>query len=355
MPSKSSTGQYFIGLDHIRGLAAFLVFVWHFLHANAQYADAPPIFPLSILTEGHTGVALFMALSGYIFARLLDGKSIIYSAFIWNRILRLAPLLFVFLVLKGFEKCGSIGDIPGYIQGLTHSFLAPARLYGAWSVMVEFHFYLLLPLLLLLVRKSKYSLFFVFIIVLLARWLVYESVGTIQYYSYGTLFGRIDQFLFGILACQFRNSISGRHILVMGLLFAYASFYWFFDYLGGFYANGAYPSPSSIWVLLPAIEGFAYAILIAWYDCSFKHSEGKVSRFFALFGTYSYSIYLLHFFVVFRLAIKIDRHFVDLSNVYLGILASIPCFIALMPVCYVSYRYIEKPFLKRRIQYIKAD
>jgi peptidoglycan/LPS O-acetylase OafA/YrhL len=71
---KSSTGQYFIGLDHLRALATFIVFTWHFLHVNNGHHQTPPIFPLSFLTEGHTGVGLFMTLSGYLFAKLLDGK-----------------------------------------------------------------------------------------------------------------------------------------------------------------------------------------------------------------------------------------------------------------------------------------
>ena len=101
---RSSTGQHFVALDHIRAFAAFTVFAWHFLHADngfpISFEGAPAIFPLAILDEGHTGVALFMVLSGYLFAKLLNGKRIAYSAFIWNRFLRLAPLLvFVFLIV----------------------------------------------------------------------------------------------------------------------------------------------------------------------------------------------------------------------------------------------------------------
>ena len=75
---KSSTGQYFIALDHIRAVAALLVFIWHFSHAASGYPVpfefTPSFFPLAIFDEGHTGVALFMTLSGYLFAKLLDGK-----------------------------------------------------------------------------------------------------------------------------------------------------------------------------------------------------------------------------------------------------------------------------------------
>ena len=100
---KSSSGEHYIALDHVRAFAAFQVFTWHFLHGMyffqgiegtpIPYAYVPTLFPLSLLTQGHTGVALFMTLSGYLFAKLLDGKQVSYPAFFWNRALRLFPLL----------------------------------------------------------------------------------------------------------------------------------------------------------------------------------------------------------------------------------------------------------------------
>jgi peptidoglycan/LPS O-acetylase OafA/YrhL len=75
-----------------------MVVAWHFTHARDGFPvpfDYVPIVPLAVFDEGHTGVSLFMTLSGYLFARLLAGKSIHYGAFIWNRALRLLPLLLV--------------------------------------------------------------------------------------------------------------------------------------------------------------------------------------------------------------------------------------------------------------------
>ena len=90
---KSSTGKYYQALDHIRAVAVFVVFVWHFNHFdNGQFAN-PLVFPLSLFTEGHTGVAIFMVLSGYLFAKLLGSNKIKYSIFLYNRCLRLLPLL----------------------------------------------------------------------------------------------------------------------------------------------------------------------------------------------------------------------------------------------------------------------
>jgi peptidoglycan/LPS O-acetylase OafA/YrhL len=77
---RSSSGAHYIALDHIRALAAFLVVTWHFLHTFIPYEYVPPVFLLSLLDEGHTGVALFMTFSGYLFAKLLEGRPIIYTA-----------------------------------------------------------------------------------------------------------------------------------------------------------------------------------------------------------------------------------------------------------------------------------
>ena len=41
-----------------------------------------PFFIFSILSEGHTGVSLFMALSGYIFAKIIDDKDIHFGNFL---------------------------------------------------------------------------------------------------------------------------------------------------------------------------------------------------------------------------------------------------------------------------------
>src|SRR5260221_7159661 len=105
---RSSSGAHFIALDHVRAVAIFKVFAWHFTHARNGYPVpfdyVPALFPFSVLDEGHTGVALFMSLSGYLFAKLLDGKSIDYRRFFWNRALRLLPLLAVVLLIVGLTK-----------------------------------------------------------------------------------------------------------------------------------------------------------------------------------------------------------------------------------------------------------
>ena len=352
---KSSSGKYFIGLDHVRAVAAFIVFTWHFNVVNDGHLAAPSNYFLSVLTEGHTGVALFMALSGYLFAKLLDGKNIVYTSFIWNRFLRLAPLLLLVICIVGVQRVVAGGDIFDYTKSIMAGVIKPSLPNGGWSITAEFHFYLMLPVLLFLTSKWKYSLFLVLMAAIITRTILHQKLGQVQILSYLTIIGRVDQFVLGILAYQFREYFTGKHLLVFfsGLMFV--AYFWYFDYLGGFYRNQSYPSPSPVWIVMPTIEGLFYALMIAWYDNSFKHSTGKVSRFFALIGTYSYSIYLLHFFIVFQLANVINNHIIELTNIYLVLLFSILGFLCMVPIGYLSYRFIEMPFLKFRTKYIVAE
>src|SRR3954462_11750465 len=106
-----------------------MVFAWHFTHAVGAYPEtfegAPAVFPLALLDEGHTGVALFMVLSGYLFAKLLDGKDVVYSAFFWNRLLRLAPLLLLVAILAGALRLREGEALGRYLGELAAGFVMP--------------------------------------------------------------------------------------------------------------------------------------------------------------------------------------------------------------------------------------
>lgn len=349
---KSSTGQYYIGLDHVRALAIFIVYTWHFIHVGNGHQALPPIFPFSILMEGHTGVGLFMVLSGYLFAKILDGRQILYRQFLWNRVLRLAPILMLVIAIIGIREFAAGRDMVFFGKSILEGLIKPTLPNGGWSITVEFHFYLLLPLLLFLGKKWKYALIMVLMAAVALRIILYQELGQIQTLSYWTIIGRVDQFILGILCFRFRKAISGKHLLVILVLFLFALFYRYFDSLGGFYMNPSYPSPSPIWIYMPTIEGLAYALSIAWYDNSFSHSKGEISRFVALIGTYSYSIYLFHFFIVFQISDFIHTRLVDLSNSYLAMGFSFLTFFVMVPIGYLSYTFIETPFLRLRTRYV---
>ncbi len=356
---KSSTGAHFIAIDHIRALAALMVFTWHFIHAGNGYPIPfnylPNLIPFSIFDEGHTGVALFMTLSGYLFSKLLNGKSIDYKAFFWNRALRLLPLLVVVIIIVGLRDFKVNNGLLSYFTSIAKGAIFPTLPNGGWSITVEFHYYLMLPLFLWILAKSKNWFFLVILVTILVRTYIFNIQGEVQSDAYWTIIGRIDQFLMGMLAYHLRHYLAHRHYVALLALTIFTLIYWYFDSVGGFYENPSYPSVSAIWIILPTIEAVAYGIGIAWYDNSFAHSTGVVSKFIGRIGEYSYSIYLLHVFVVFRTAKFVDENIMDISNFYLACLWSLVCFILMMIPAHISFKYIETPFLKFRKPYIKSN
>jgi len=352
---KSSSGQYYLGLDHVRALAAFMVFAWHFVHINNNHLGTASVFPLSLLTEGHTGVALFMTLSGYLFAKILDGRKIGYVSFLWNRALRLLPLLLLVILIVGVKNYWEGGNSSEYLRTIMLGLIRPGLPNGGWSITIEFHFYLILPLLLFFSKFNRAALPLFIIAAIAIRYFIFLKMGEVQGFSYWTIAGRIDQFILGILAFQNFRLFKNKHVLACIVFTSFAIFYWWFESLGGFYEFPSYPSPSALWVIMTTIEGLAYGALIAWYDNSFSHSTGRVSKFIASIGIYSYSIYLLHFFFYSSMAAAIDHWVVELSNVYISLIFAVPAFLVMVFVGFLSFRFIETPFLKFRSSYFIND
>lgn len=356
---RSSTGQHWIALDHVRALAAFLVFTWHFTHSTNGYpvpiAGAPAIFPLAILDEGHTGVALFMTLSGYLFAKLLDGRRVHYPLFFWNRFVRLAPLMLVAILVAEAERYARTGEasVSAALATVGAGFLTPfSQLkHGLWSIVVETHFYLVLPLLIWASRRSRWALLLVLGIMVMLRIEAALMIGGAKFVAYWTIFGHIDQFLLGIFAFQNRQLACGRHRVAAATALGFAVFYYLFDAAGGWYGLDDRGAHGLIWAVLPAIEGAAYALLIAYYDGSFRPRITGISGLIGKAGAYSYAIYLFHIFVVFRMARFIDVHIMDLSNFHIACLWSVLCFTLMVPGAALCFRWIEAPFLRLRQPY----
>lgn len=247
---KSTSGAHYPALDHIRALAALMVFVWHFTHGPkgepVPFAGTTVWGPLVFFDEGHVGVALFMTLSGYLFAKLLEGKQIRFPQFLWNRTLRLLPLLAVILLVNAAIRAFQGGDLrAGYwfILSLPNGLVLPTWPNGGWSITVELHFYLLLPLLLFLQRKSPVWLLLVLSLAVGTRTLLYLSHGEVQTPAYLTIIGRIDQFVLGMLAFGLRRRFERAHIAAALTAIVFTTIYFVFASQGGFYLLDGYGLP----------------------------------------------------------------------------------------------------------------
>lgn len=264
---KSSSGLYFSRLDHIRALAAYLVFVWHFTHLTTQFpvpfSTVPP-FPFALVEEGHVGVGLFMTLSGYLFAKLVNGQAINYPAFLWSRAVRLVPLLAGSLAAWYILSKLHVGS-PIYFNQIWRGVLLPTLPNGAWSITVEFHFYLLFPYLLALSNRfGPCALLIGICLSLCLRALLWVKYGEVQLVAYWTIVGAIDQFLMGMFFATAGLGVKARRILAFtcGLLFLV--FWQIFDAKGGFFnLDGAYPSPSALWIIIPSAQAVAFGSFVA--------------------------------------------------------------------------------------------
>ena len=351
---RSSSGEYYLSLDHVRALAAFLVFVWHFNHYQGGNEQSPLLFPLSILTEGHTGVSIFLTLSGFLFAKLLAGKSIVYRLFFYNRALRLLPLLIVMLALELMQSALDGSLSLKFFERIMRGLVYPTLPNGGWSITVEIHFYLFLPVLLaIFLRKRIFYAILIVLSLLIIRYVEYRSGGNIQSLAFFTIIGRFDQFILGILAFRYKDKIPPNKIFGFFATFSFLGYFYYFDLNGGYYGSPTNAPQAWMWIFQLTVEGLFYALLIAWYDKQIIPSN-RISKFVSKIGQYSYSIYLLHFFVVFSFFPGfIDEEIVDISNSYVKLIAGMIFFLLFLPMAWFSYSFIEKPFLKFRKSYKK--
>lgn len=221
---------------------------------------------MSFFAEGHTGVALFMILSGYIFLTLCRDRKINYLSFIRNRLLRITPLFIIWTLLYFYISDIDPAKLITAIGALLNNRTIPAV---GWTVVVETQLYLLFPFLLVFFQKMGIRYLVGLVVMALAiRRGIWFIRGTVQDLAYSTIFGRIDQFLRGMIACEaLRNCPKYfKSPIVLLTLIAILSFlYHRFDVLGGYFENKVYPSPSSIWVYLPTLEGLFYGMITAAY------------------------------------------------------------------------------------------
>jgi peptidoglycan/LPS O-acetylase OafA/YrhL len=353
---RSTEGLYFSRLDHVRAFAAYLVFMWHFLHMTPNfpvpYASAP-IFPFALFDEGHTGVALFMTLSGYLFAKLVGERQIDFGNFLWSRAMRLAPLLV--LCIGAWVLIGYLSGDPIPVRDIIGGVLLPTWPRGTWSISIELHFYFLFPLLLLVARRyGALALLGVIAAAIALRIDWWLTFGEAQHIAYWTIFGRIDQFVFGMLFAMMPLRDRPLKIFGAGALIVFLVFWQIFDAMGGYYNHTGAPSPSAVWIFIPTLEAVTWGSLIALYERLPIRLPAALDRGLAKVGEWSYSIYLLHFFPIVLMRNLFWERQGSAENFYVAFAIANVAFVAFLPIAAASYVSFERRFLVFRKPYLRA-
>ncbi len=216
----------FNALTGFRFLAACMVFVYH----NRKYwrAELHPEV-LRLFNEFHIGVALLYVLSGFLIAYVYGAEPLrtgeTYLRYLLLRCARVLPLYWLILGAYYLDPAYAKGN-PWLTFSLVHGFSDKLNLDGlaqAWSLNVEFCFYLVAPLFCLLLRKHILNLVGTLVLLFVASWLVgliwFNINGNPNHYFYplkflfiGSFVGRSSEFVAGmLLAERFRN---GKTILI---------------------------------------------------------------------------------------------------------------------------------------------
>jgi peptidoglycan/LPS O-acetylase OafA/YrhL len=302
-PVPEKPGYRIMEFEGLRGCLAWWVVLFHLSLFARLHEGALTKVERMVALGGWQAVELFIILSGFVIALLLDVEKESYVVFISRRFFRLVPVYYV-LLLYGIivaVRRGYHGDrLPEHILvhlTLLHGLVpdeilegsANALCHPAWSISVEWQFYLIAPLCLGIVRKSAtHALGLLAVFAALGAVLV--CVGTFP--SRATVLMRSELFGVGIASYYLYRSAMEQDVLTRRFV-AYllpAAFALLLIF-------AIYPiTVPALWILLFVIVLARHAGVASWpvrLVCQFLSLP-----FMVWLGRISYSTYLCHVYVL---------------------------------------------------------
>lgn len=328
-------------LDLLRTLAILLVLIYHI------FQDLP--YQVTWLTEyGKYGVHLFFALSGYLIGGIwfrehaLNGQVRTFH-FIMNRILRTVPPYFAAFTLYFTIRSQFFSD-PFYWEFLCflQNYFEYIPYYDiSWSLCIEEHFYLALPILLKIswkyIERARYRALLLLSIALLPGLLRLKLGIQTNYSGYPSIVSHLnyDFLAYGVLGAYLQQhfphmarQISGyfyRICFITAMLLA--SLHWLpthVDY------NLGLPILAALLGLI--VTGFANKEMVAWAKTKINYS----------IAIGSYSVYLTHV-----LALNLSELLTQKLKLppYIDVMG---CLILSAILGYCFYKTVEFPTIKLR-------
>ena len=359
---ESQNFKFIAGLDHLRGFAALIIVFFHGTHfflykLQSQLPNIPENWPTSnnplitLIIEGHSAVGLFFVISGFIFTTRLLNRSFDYKNFYTNRFIRTYPLFIVILSLGLLIypeniSLSSVSQTLLFLSNKISAFNGGQFTYVFWSIAVEWHFYFIFPILIYLLRKYDYiGLLFIIILFELIRFSIYYFKHELRIISYWTLVGRIDQFIIGMLAGKYWieniKLIKFKKSLIISSIILILLNSFIFNAIRGATSNHA------IWIIWPTLEALSWALFLICYLNIANQLNIFIKDLFNYLGRISYSIYMVHFIVIFYF---IEYNFLfKFFNIDLILNSMLNTLIFVIPVTILvsslTYKLIELPFL----------
>ncbi|SDD32036.1 Peptidoglycan/LPS O-acetylase OafA/YrhL, contains acyltransferase and SGNH-hydrolase domains [Mucilaginibacter pineti] len=366
---KIKTKVFFPNLNGVRALAALMVVVSHVeLHKVIFHVRRIP--DTNLLNFGKAGVTIFFSLSGFLITYLLleekrNFTTINFKGFYMRRILRIWPLYYLVVLFGFFVYPGGTGHAfwlsVFFLPNLAFCLqMLPAIFDPIWSIGTEEQFYIFHPHF-FRIKKLQHILYalLAFIVLLWAAQLavdhlfvhhpMYTSLHKVMYYS------RFDNMMIGAVVAvlyyntkhpefNFRfqkvfNAIFRKKVqlVILNIFLIYLVCYLLYDIPHGD-------------VLIAALASLLIVNL-----CEAKTSIYSLNnKYLGYIGQISYSIYLLHKFVLFLVLYLISKYLAQGSLVIENIIIYTSIITLSIALASLSYYGYERPFLniKKRFQKI---
>jgi peptidoglycan/LPS O-acetylase OafA/YrhL len=356
--SSAKSAIHLPELDGIRGLAILMVFLSHTTTSIGVFPDtAFGGFIYSVLKLGWSGVDLFFVLSGFLITgilidqrMLLDGEPGRYFGhFYARRALRIFPLYYASLLIVFVMAPLVTGSAPDFRNLIIHGFYLqnivegyPMALSHFWSLAVEEHFYLILPLVIYWVRPSQLAwvLWGGVILAICARITLEGSALNVYRFS----LTRFDSLLMGsLLALEYRST---RGLQKNSVAFLAASALVLVVLI---VSVGDTSNQTTAHRLIGySLFGLFYISLIRQVIASDDHTKWKSffkTRFLRWCGKLSYCVYVVHWPVLLVLTKIMPKGMGwPLAALTCTLLTGLASFL----IAAVSWRWFESPILSLR-------
>jgi peptidoglycan/LPS O-acetylase OafA/YrhL len=359
------TQKYHLGrLDILRGVGALLVLYSHFFDdfASSKNIGGWPIVS-SIIPEGKIGVALFCVVSGFIFEYLVRGQPVDWRKFMAARLWRIYPLYVTILVLGaavfGTNTVGLVTQVLAFVPAFD-----PGETWrAAWSLVIEFQFYLVFPFLtILLARNGARQLLLLagfFLVVRLSLWGIGKNVNAV---AYSSMLGRASQFAAGMIAAKLfyeqRTKFAQSPLFLVASIAALAAsvHYYHVDF-GAAHPFFDVPYDSLYAVFWPDIQAIVFAaVTLAFLQVRLPR-VAAAAAVFSFIGKVSFSLYLTHRMIEYVIAHKTNFHIPLQLTGHVRLDAFISCTLLELPaaiaVAALTYYAIEQPFQSFKKSYVK--
>lgn len=365
--------QYVRSLDGVRGVAIFIVMLYHYDF---------------ILEFGWTGVQLFFVLSGYLITSiLLEDKSQslgdYLKGFYWRRTLRIFPIYYLYLFfVTGIYL---VANIPADFSQtfpflftytynlfpLVHDFKFDIFFTHFWSLSIEEQFYLIWPLIVyfLSVRNLRIFLIALALIAPLSRLLLANYLQSDAQISddivgqivYRFTLSQWDSFVYGAAIPIFNltsrvKSPSRLFGITLAAVIAVGAINYYtltshnieMDFTSLGYKLGVISNYQHVWSY--TLLDILFMTLIIWCLKSFKSRTSNLifeNPLLVFFGKISYGLYVYHWIIWMAFGKYLKPYF------QVSAIGFIVYTLICLGLAYLSYIGIERPILSLKGKFFK--